>query len=93
MGTVNGTSLKLYIKPGCPWCIQAVGYLDSREFRYQEIDVLSDPSAYAEMRSLSGQSLTPTLVVNHGDPETERILPDFDVDELVPFLEEHGIGP
>ena len=84
-------SLTLYIKPGCPWCRDAVAYLDAQGFTYHQIDVLSDADAYAEMQRLSGQSLTPTLVVDDG--ETLKILPDFGVDELVPFLESHRISP
>ncbi len=85
--------LKLYIKPGCPWCTQAVGYLNEQGFHYEPIDVLSDPASYDEMKRLSGQSLTPTLVVHDGDPGNLKILPDFGVDELIPFLREHGITP
>lgn len=85
--------LKLYIKPGCPWCMQATAWLDNGNYRYEKIDVIADDDAFAEMKELSGQSLAPTLVVNQGDPENERVLPDFDVAELRAFLEAEGIEP
>ncbi len=77
----------LYVKRGCPWCVGAVNYLRRQQFRFQEIDVLSDPAAYATMRRLSGQSLAPTLVVN------DRVLSDFDTGQLEDFLGTHGIRP
>lgn len=61
--------------------------LDSRGYLYEEIDVEADRIAYKEMISLSGQHLTPTLVVG------ERVLPDFGPDELAVFLERHNILP
>ena len=39
------------------------------------------------MRKLSGQSLTPTLLVG------DRLLPDFGPDELETFLGKHQITP
>ena len=90
---MNPTIIKLYIKPGCPWCMQATAWLDNGRYRYQKLDVIADDAAFAEMKELSGQSLAPTLVVNHGDPENQRVLPDFDVDELQVFLVAEGIEP
>jgi len=79
--------LKLYVKTWCPWCVRAKQMLDSRGYRYEEIDVEADRAAYAEMKRLSGQSLTPTLVVG------EKVLPDFGPPELEAFLSRHGIVP
>jgi monothiol glutaredoxin len=72
---------KLYIKPGCPWCRDAMEWLDTHEISYQRIDVLSDSSAYDEMIALSGQTKTPTL-----QTEDKRVLADFDVEQLSVFL-------
>ena len=80
----------LYIKPSCPWCVEAVAHFDREGFDYEKIDVISDPAAFDEMRRLSGQSLAPTLVVDPGEP-SQKILPDFGVDELPAFFSEHGI--
>ena len=80
--------INLYIKPGCPWCVQVETYLTERGYSYNAIDVIADDSAFAEMRSLSGQTSAPTMTV--GD---DLLLADFGVEELVPFLAEHGIEP
>jgi glutaredoxin len=79
--------MKVYIKPGCPWCVDALRYLDSQGYQYNALDVLSDSDAYQRMREISGQSSTPTMEVEG------KVLADFGVDELKPFLAEHDIKP
>jgi len=78
-------SLKLYIKPWCPWCIKALNILDEREIAYENINVLADRAAYDEMIRLSGQTLTPTLEWNG------EVLADFGPNDLLAFLEKHRI--
>ena len=73
----------LYIKPGCPWCDDAIEYLADHGIDVQMVDVLRDRSAMAELVALSCQSKCPTLDW-HGS-----VLADFGVDELIPFLEKH----
>lgn len=77
----------LYIKSGCPWCVDAVAHLDRRGFDYEVVDVLRDPAAMDRMRAISGQTLAPTLEVDG------KVLPDFDTGQLERFLAEHGIEP
>jgi monothiol glutaredoxin len=74
-------SMKLYIKGGCPWCVMAEAWLDQRGVDYEAIDVLSDATAFAEMKKISGQSRAPVLVTAEG-----RILSDFGPEELPGFL-------
>jgi glutaredoxin 3 len=80
--------MKLYVKVWCPWCVAAREWLDSRGYRYDVIDVEEKDTAYAEMRKLSGQNKTPTLVTDDG-----KVLPDFGPDELAEFVKEHGLSP
>lgn len=75
----------LYIKPGCPWCIEVVEFLREKGIGYREQDVTRDAAARAEMERKSGQGRAPTLDW-HG-----RILADFGVDELVPFLRKQNV--
>lgn len=70
----------LYIKPGCPWCDDALEYLAAEKIQVDIVDVRSDRQAMTDMIELSGQSKCPTLDW-HGD-----VLADFGVDELIPFL-------
>ncbi len=79
--------LKVYVKPGCPWCIQVVSWLERSGYHFRTLDVYAEPALYEEMRRLSGQGKAPTVV--HGD----LVLADCGVEELVPFLKEHGIEP
>lgn len=79
--------LQLYVKTWCPWCIRAKAWLDAEGYRYEEIDVEANRADYDRMIQLSGQRLTPTLVVG------DKILPDFGPEELSGFLAENGIVP
>ncbi len=80
--------MKIYVKPWCPWCVDALAWLDQRGYSYESIDVLTDRDAFARMKEISGQSLTPTLETPDG-----QILPDFDTGQLEKFLTTHSIAP
>jgi glutaredoxin 3 len=73
--------IRLFIKPGCPWCSEAIEWLDSREINYETIDIISDPEARHEMRELTGQSKAPSIDVDG------EILADFGADELEDWWE------
>ncbi|HTJ79231.1 MAG TPA: glutaredoxin domain-containing protein [Rariglobus sp.] len=70
----------LYVKPGCPWCMEVTAFLQGNGIGYREKNVVTDAEARAEMIKKSGQQKVPTLDW-HG-----KILADFGVAELVPFL-------
>ena len=72
---------KLYIKTGCPWCHEAIEWLDQHQFSYEPIEVRHDPAAFKILEEISGQSKTPTLQMTDG-----RVLADFGVEELPAFL-------
>jgi glutaredoxin len=75
----------LYVKKGCPWCEQAVEFLDEHGVGYRLKDVTADSAAFSEMQKKSGQTRAPTLDW-HG-----KILADFGTDELVPFLRNQNV--
>ena len=75
----------LYTKQGCPWCHEAVEFLDEHGIGYRLKDVTADSSAFDEMRRISGQSKAPTLEWNG------KILADFGTEELVAFLRARGV--
>lgn len=83
--TSSETLPVLYIAPGCPWCREVTAYLDENGIGHREVDVAADPAARAEMVKKSGQQKVPTLDW-HG-----KILADFGVEELVPFLQEQEV--
>lgn len=75
----------VYVKAGCPWCIDAEAYLKKKGIAYTRREVRSDAAAMAEMVKLSGQSKAPTMKLG------SAVLADFGVDELIPFLAKHGM--
>ena len=79
--------MDVYIKPGCPWCVEVEAYLKKEGYTYNAIDVIADSDAFERMREIFGQTSAPSMTVG------EMKLADFGVEELVPFLEENGIEP
>ena len=79
--------LKLYSREWCSWCIDAKEYLSSRGYSFMEIDVGVDRAAYQEMKELSNQTYVPTFVAG------DKVLANFDTDQLEKFLRQHEIHP
>jgi glutaredoxin 3 len=75
----------IFIKIGCPWCDEVIGYLDAKKIAFQAVIVSGNRDAMQQMIDLSGQSKAPTMDWNG------EVLADFGVDELVPFLKSKGI--
>lgn len=72
-------SIRLFIKPYCPWCHQAMDWLDEHGIKYEALDVISNEAAYREMVRLSGQTLAPVIDIDG------QILADFGARELAAF--------
>ena len=72
-------SIRLFVKPWCPWCHQAANWLNARGLQYETLDVSAHPDARQEMRQLSGQALAPVIEVDG------QILADFDTHQLAEF--------
>ena len=66
----------LYVKSGCPWCVDALDYFKSKGLNLEVVDLRSDPSRMDELFAVSGQTKTPTL--KHED----FVVADFDLDEF-----------
>jgi glutaredoxin 3 len=77
--------IRLFIKPYCGWCTEAMQWLDRRAIQYEVLDVIADAKARKEMFQLSGQTLAPTIDVDG------EILADFDTDQLEEFWRELGL--
>lgn len=75
----------LYLKSGCPWCVEVVDFLNHRGIAYEPVVVSGNADAMQAMIELSGQSKAPTMDW-HGE-----VLADFGVEELVPFLEARNV--
>ncbi|MFN9663540.1 MAG: glutaredoxin family protein [Akkermansiaceae bacterium] len=70
----------LYVKNGCPWCIEVEQYLDQHQIEVERVVVSGNAKAMAEMVALSGQSKAPSL------DWAGVVRSDFGVDALIPFL-------
>lgn len=71
--------IRLFIKPYCGWCHEAMDWLDERAIQYERIDVTADGNAFQEMKKLSGQTLAPVIEVDG------QLLADFDTGQLAEF--------
>ncbi len=71
--------IRLFIKPYCGWCHEAMDWLNERGIKYETLDVTNDPAARKQMRELSGQTLAPVIDVDG------EILADFDTGQLEIF--------
>jgi glutaredoxin len=69
-------SVRLFIKPYCSWCREAMAWLDQQSIHYEVLDVTEDAAAYQEMVTLSGQTLAPVIEVEG------EVLADFGAREL-----------
>ena len=75
------TTVRLFIKPFCGWCAEALEWLERNKIKY---DVPADGVAWDEMGRLSGQSCAPVIEVDG------EMLADFGASELARFWEELG---
>ena len=79
-------TIRLFVKSGCPWCDEAMEWLDQRRIRYELLDVLRNPAARQEMLDLTGQTKAPSIDVDG------HILADFGSDELEAWWRQQGFG-
>ncbi len=75
----------LYVKTGCPWCLAVAEFLDDHGIGYREKNVSQSAADFEEMFKLSRQGKAPVLDWNG------KILADFGVDELIPFLRQQNV--
>ncbi len=71
--------IRLFVKPYCGWCHEAMDWLNERGIKYEKLDVMSNAAARKEMVELSGQTLAPVIDVDG------EILADFDTEQLEEF--------
>jgi glutaredoxin len=78
-------SLIIYTKTGCPWCAEALQFLDKNSVAYEEREVRSNTVFFEELKTKSGQEKTPTLDLDG------TILADTDAEAIEIFLKENGV--
>jgi glutaredoxin 3 len=72
----------LYIKPGCPWCREALSFFSQHGVEVDVRDVNASPQNMQRMIAVSQQSLTPTFEFG------EFIVADFSVGEFLDQLQQ-----
>jgi glutaredoxin 3 len=77
--------IRLFIKPGCGWCDEAIDWLKARGLPFEELNVIANAAARREMLELSGQTLAPVIEVDGA------VLADFDVDQLERWWDENEL--
>lgn len=81
----NSVIPKIYVKTGCPWCEEALAFMNQHKLPYQKVVVSGNEAAFREMVDLSGQGKAPTMDWNG------EVLADFGADELEVFLKKRQI--
>ncbi len=76
---VKTNTVRLFVKPYCGWCRQAMRWLDDHDVKYEVIDVIANDAGFDEMFRLSGQELAPVIDVNG------QVLADFGPEDLERF--------
>lgn len=72
----------VYIKPGCPWCREALSFFSQHGVEVEVRDVHASRKNMDRMVEISGQGKTPTFEFG------EFVVPDFDVQEFLDALEQ-----
>lgn len=72
----------LYIKPGCPWCREALSFFNSEGVDLDVRDVNAKAKHMDAMVMISGQTKTPTFEYE------DLVVADFSVDEFLAELNE-----
>jgi hypothetical protein len=55
--------VRLFIKPGCPWCDEAIEWLDARKIQYETLDVIRLTAQYT---AVSGRGFLAGLAAREG---------------------------
>ena len=59
--------VKMYTKPGCPYCAAAKEHYGGQGIEYEEINVVDNPAAQKELLKLSGGERIVPVVVDKGE--------------------------
>ncbi len=56
--------IEIYTKSYCPYCHRAKDLLQSKNARFTEYDITSDPAREQEMRRRSGRTTVPEIFID-----------------------------
>ena len=82
---MDNIEITAYLKTHCGWSRGIRAVLAKYNIPYQEKDIIKNPEFRFEMEQLSGQPLSPCVIVNG------TMLPDISGEELEGYLLENGL--
>jgi monothiol glutaredoxin len=82
---MNKPTITAYLKTHCGWSRGVRAVLDKYELPYEEKDIITNPAFRFEMEQLSGQPLSPCVIVN------DVMLADVSGEEVEQYLVEKGL--
>ena len=74
-----------YLKTSCGWSRGVRAVLGKHDILFTEKDIITNPEYRQEMEQLSGQALSPTVIVNG------VLLPDISGEELESYMLQNGL--
>ena len=77
--------ITLYRKSGCPWSAAVMGFLNEMNIPFEVRNVTTNPAYLSEVETVSGQSKSPTLIID------DEILADASVEQVATALEKRGL--
>lgn len=57
-------NVKVYTRPGCPWCTKVKEFLTEHDIKFEEKDVMADSTAMEELEKLDQAGVPVTFVDN-----------------------------
>lgn len=74
-----------YLKPTCGWSMGVRAIFKKYGLEYEDRDIINDRSQYEEMVKLSGQPLSPCVMIGG------KMLPDISGEEVEAWMIKNGI--
>jgi glutaredoxin 3 len=59
-------NVKMYTKPGCPYCAAAKEFYSGQGIAFEDINVIGNPKAQEELDALSGGKRIVPVIVDNG---------------------------
>ncbi|MDC4205578.1 MAG: glutaredoxin [Candidatus Manganitrophus sp.] len=74
-------NIAIYKKTGCPWAAAVAAFLKAQDIPFEERDITRNPDFKREVEEKSGQSKSPTLIIDG------EVLPDASVEQVFEVLQ------
>lgn len=74
-------NIAIYKKTGCPWAAAVAAFLKAQDIPFEERDMTQNPDFKREVEEKSGQSKSPTLIIDG------EVLPDASVEQVFEVLQ------